>query len=146
MTLLFCSSANIYSVRRKRRLMDFLRQFISTVHRTSTQFLFYFPRLLVILASKAKLRDISLSQERSLWCMKTNLLAEILCIHFQLTFFALLDQRPRSDSLDSRVLMPHPINAVFSKILSRVASFSVSAERLHFKAVVFCPIGQFSLN
>lgn len=113
--------------------MDFFKQFISTVQDTSTLFLFYLDALSlsVILASKAKLRDISLSQERSLWCMKTNLLPEILCIHFRLTFFALLDQRPRSDSL-AQVLMLHPINAVFSKMQSRVASFSVSPEHSAF--------------
>lgn len=49
---------------------------------------------------------------------------KILCIHFYLTFFALLDQRPRSDSL-LWFLMRHPISSTLSQFFSRVDPFPV---------------------
>lgn len=49
---------------------------------------------------------------------------KILCIHFYLTFFALLDQRPRSDSL-LWFLMHHPISSTLSQFFSRVDPFPV---------------------
>lgn len=49
---------------------------------------------------------------------------KILCIHFYLTFFALLDQRPRSDSL-FWFLMRHPISSTLSQFFSRVDPFPV---------------------
>lgn len=67
---------------------------------------------------------------------------KIPCIHFYLMLFALLDQRPHSDSL-TQFSMHRPINSVLQQFFSRVAPFPVFLSTLvskQFLPVIYQPV------
>lgn len=128
LTLLFCSSKNIYSVREKEEGDIFFFSFFPAVH---------FSVSLHINQAPLLFRHSEVGGDPHI--QKQNFMTfhypmgefvgigkqpKILCIHFYLTFFALLDQRPRSDSL-LWFLMHHPISSTLSQFFSRVDPFPV---------------------
>lgn len=111
LTLLFCSSENIYSVREKEEGDMFFKavHFYGSLHINQAPLLFRHSEVA---------GDPHIQQQNFMTFhyprgefFGTGKQPKIPCIHFYLTFCALLDQRPSSDSLVP-FSMRRPINSI----------------------------------